>query len=178
MTWLGLLFIVKLMNQKGFSGLILTFGIFLFLISFALGFYLGKEALLTNKILLVAGDYLNYDFIADSTGDFADSMYPDTQLSSSLKTTKDLPSIAATSMEETLKRGNKGPSLTFVFNDGEYAITDAQDTTTGITEKAYLVKRNKKWMVYFYGNTLPSCQEAETISSKYNLKKEALTCSP
>ncbi len=175
---MALLSIVKLVNQKGFSGLVLSLAIFIFLLAFSLGFYLGKDAQLTNKILIKAGDILNYDFVEDATGDYATSISLDTQLSSSLKSARDLPSIAAIAVEHALKVGNKGPSLTLTYNDGEYAMVDMQDTNTGIVEKMYLVKRNRRWIVYFYGNTLPSCAEADNITAKYSLKKDALTCSP
>lgn len=91
-----------------------------------------------------------------------------------LKSTKELPEIAAVVMKQVIGEDAMFiPSVSFLSNDGEYASVRVGDSG-GMT--VYLVRSENQWTIFYKGEVPGDCAEILPVRKKYTLNKEFLPC--
>jgi hypothetical protein len=181
--------IIYTMPQKGFVNLFLVLVVLAVIASFALGYYLGKyppsQKVNTNdnsdqirseidkKLIEIKLPEIISQFESKDEADYD----PEEVVLKNVKTTADLPDIAAAVIKDSLLDDEKlVPRIEFQSNDGEYSTVRYGHFGVLGSGVAWLVKRNGIWIVVFKGNGYGDCSEILPVRQQFAIKPDFLPC--
>lgn len=170
--------------QKGFALPLLLGIVLLVLLGVGGGYYFGqtriiKESKDSEVVEQQVKEKLNnikLPFNEETSIEEQEAQKREDEKLKNIKSNKDLPDIAKSVIEYSIKDNDMVPIIEFVSNDGEYATVSVHFLGYGGGHLAWLVKRNNQWIVVTQGNGYPSCDELNPLRTKYNLSKNFLKC--